>query len=210
MITEKLWRKFMPVGGRGVNSRKTRVDEVPSIDILDLQRNKVFSSGPDIAWTACWYRGEDVTASISYRLETRGYVIEGVRFFYITIDTNCGEKKDFNYVIPVVSTLCNFGGVRWWFVCPLFVNDCVCNRRCRIVYMPPGAEYFGCRKCYELTYESRQRHRDKFYEGFEKPYMILQKARKQLPKKRSHQKIRKLMRQIYQAETLINSFKSSY
>ena len=198
----------MSVGGRDVHSRKTRVDEARSIDILDLQRNNVFSKRPDIVWTARWYRGEDLTASISYRLETGGYGIEGVRFLYTVTDNNSGEKKDFNYVIPLVSTPCNYGGVRWWFICPLVINGWVCNRRCRIVYMPPSAEYFGCRECYQLTYESRQRHRDKFYEGFEKPYMILQMACKQLPRKRSPQKIGKLMRQIHQAERLLNSFES--
>lgn len=28
----------------------------------------------------------------------------------------------------------------------------------RKLYLPPGAQYFGCRSCYDLTYESAQTH----------------------------------------------------
>ena len=44
-----------------------------------------------------------------------------------------------------------FGGERWWFTCPLKVNDVNCNRRVGKLYLPPGANYFGCRSCHELT-----------------------------------------------------------
>lgn len=42
-----------------------------------------------------------------------------------------------------------------WFLCPLLKpNGTPCNRRCRKLYCPPGAKYFGCRECYNLTYDS--------------------------------------------------------
>jgi hypothetical protein len=31
-----------------------------------------------------------------------------------------------------------------------------CKRRCFKLYEPPGADYFGCRECYDLTYHSAQ------------------------------------------------------
>jgi hypothetical protein len=39
---------------------------------------------------------------------------------------------------------------RYWFICPLKV----CGRMTAKLYLPNGASYFGCRKCYNLTYES--------------------------------------------------------
>ena len=39
---------------------------------------------------------------------------------------------------------------RWWFLCPVVS----CCRRCAILYRPNRAEYFACRRCYRLTYES--------------------------------------------------------
>ena len=63
MITERFLGKNMSVGGRGVQSRKIRVDEVRSMDILDLQRKKVFSRGSGVTWTSSWSRNGEVVAS---------------------------------------------------------------------------------------------------------------------------------------------------
>jgi hypothetical protein len=35
-------------------------------------------------------------------------------------------------------------------------SDRPCGRRVGKLYLPPGASYFGCRHCYELTYKSCQ------------------------------------------------------
>ena len=77
------------------------------------------------------------------------------------------EKNDLDYIIEVVSTPCNYGGVRWWFICPLVVDGISCQRRCQFLYFPPSSVYLGCRECHNLTYKSRQKHRDRYYEGWE-------------------------------------------
>jgi hypothetical protein len=198
----------MSVGGRGVWNKKNRVDEVRSIDILDLQRKEVFSKGSSWSWTSSWSRNSEVIASISYRVETGENGPSGLRFMYTITENDTGEKKDYNYVIPVVATPCNYGGERWWYVCPLVVNGRSCRRRCRIVYMPPGAEYFGCRECHRLTYESRQRQREKFYEGFEKPYKAAEALQEELSRARSWKKKEKLWRRLSRAHAAIESFES--
>lgn len=198
----------MSAGGRGVWNRKNRVDEVRSIDILDLQRKEVFSKGAAWSWTSSWSRKGEVIASISYRVESGENGPSGLRFMYAITDNETGKKKDYNYIIPVVSTRCNYGGERWWFICPLIVDGRSCRRRCRIVYMPPGAEYFGCRECHRLTYESRQRHREKFYEGFEKPYKTAEAAQEELAKARSWQKKEKIWRKLSRAHAAIESFEN--
>ena len=195
--------------GRGVWSRKTRVDEARSIDALDLQRSGLFGEGGIGIWMTKWSRDEEIVASISYRLESGDECPIGVRFMYTIGSRNSEEKRDYNYVIPVVSTPCNFGGKRWWFRCPLVINNQFCQRRCRIVYMPPGAEYFGCRECYELSYESRQRHRERFYEGVEKPYMVVEAAQQKLAKTRSLEKKERLWRKLAHAHRAIEIFEDS-
>jgi len=196
----------MSSGGRGVWNRKNRVDEVRSIDILDLQRKKVFCREPGSIWTSSWSRNGEVVASISYRVEAGEDGPSGLRFMYAITDSDTEEKRDYNYVIPVVATPCNYGGSRWWYICPLVVNGRSCQSRCRIVYMPQGSEYFGCRECHRLTYESRQRHRDKFYEGFEKPYKAAEVAREELARARSWTKKEKLWRQLSRAHAAIENF----
>jgi hypothetical protein len=198
----------MSVGGRGVWNKKNRVDEVRSIDILSLQREKVFSRGPGMTWTSSWSTNGEVIASISYRVEAGEDGPSGLRFMYTITDNDTGVKKDYNYLIPIVSTSCNYGGKRWWYICPLIVNGRSCHRRCRVVYMPPGSEYFGCRDCHQLTYESRQRHREKFYEGFEKPYKAVEAAREELDRSRSWKKLEKLWRRLSCAHATIKSFEA--
>jgi hypothetical protein len=210
MITESFGGGCMSTGGRGVCNKKTRVDEARSIDILDLQRKEVFTKGSTWSWTSSWSRNGEVVASISYRVESGDNGPAGLRFMYTITENETGEKKDYNYIIPVVSTRCNYGGKRWWFICPLVVNGRVCQRRCRIVYLPPGTEYFGCRECHQLTYESRQRHREKFYEGFEKPYTAAEAAQKELAKARSWTKKEKIWRKLSRAHAAIESFESIF
>ena len=200
----------MSVGGRGVWNRKNRVDEVRSIDILDLQRKGVFSRMPAFSGTLSWSRNDEVTASIFFRVESTGNGPVGLRLVYTIKDKRTGEGRDHSYIVPMTSTSCNFGGVRWWFICPLVVNGRVCHRRCRIIYMPPDAEFFGCRECYKLTYESRQRHREKFYEGFEKPHKAWESAQKELAKVRSRKKKEKIWRKMSNAYAAVENFENSF
>jgi len=198
----------MSAGGRGVWNRKNRVDEVRSIDILDLHREKVFSKEPSMIWTSSWSRNGEVVTSISFRLEPGENRLFGLRFMYAITDNNTGEKQNYNYVIPIVATSCNYGGERWWYVCPLVVGGRSCLRRCRIIYMPPGSEYFGCRECHRLTYESRQRHREKFYEGFEKPYKAAKALQGELARAKSWKKKERLWLQLSRAHATIESFEN--
>lgn len=196
----------MSATGRAVWNRKKIVNEANSMDILDLQRNKVFSMGQDMIWISSWSRNGKVVASISYRLEGNNGEPSGLRFTYTITKNNIGERKDFDYIIPVVSTPCNFGGKRWWYICSLIVNGESCHRRCRIVYLPPGAEYFGCRECHQLSYESRQRHREKFYERFEKPFKKVKAVQEKLSRVRSWGKKEKLWRELIQASEKVQKY----
>jgi hypothetical protein len=58
----------------------------------------------------------------------------------------------------IATTRPRFGGLRWWFVCPLTVNGRPCGRRVGKLYLPPAGRYFGCRHCHDLTYTSCQTH----------------------------------------------------
>jgi len=74
---------------------------------------------------------------------------------YTITDRNSGEKTDYDYKIRLATTQCHFGGVRYWFICPLNRNGVYCGRRVGTLYLAPGGHYFGCRHCYNLSYESR-------------------------------------------------------
>ncbi len=73
-----------------------------------------------------------------------------VILLYTLTDRN-GNKTDYKYEVSLVTTLCNFGGVRYWFAC------LVCHSRVGVLYLPPGEVRFLCRHCYNLSYHSRNR-----------------------------------------------------
>lgn len=95
---------------------------------------------------------------IAVSVSLQGYGEDEVQLTYWTTDRATGGKKDLDYKIELVSTPCHFGGVRWWFICPLWKNSVYCGRRVGKLYLPPNGIYFGCRHCYDLTYRSCKEH----------------------------------------------------
>ena len=73
-----------------------------------------------------------------------------VIFLYTTTDRD-GNKADYDYTAPLVTTPCNFGGKRYWFLCP------VCYSRVGALYLIRGDVRFACRYCNNITYRSRNR-----------------------------------------------------
>ena len=59
-----------------------------------------------------------------------------------------GERAD--CMVRLVTTRPNYGGRRWWFLCPLV------GRRAAKLYLPPGGKLFGSREAYGLTYVACQ------------------------------------------------------
>jgi hypothetical protein len=75
-----------------------------------------------------------------------------IRVYYTTTYPD-GRKEYSDYKIKLAKTRCNFGGFRYWFVCPLVKDGKYCGRRVAVLYLV--GKYFGCRHCYNLTYASR-------------------------------------------------------
>ena len=65
-----------------------------------------------------------------------------------------GEAVD--YKVQLVTTKPNYGGHRWWFICPIVRRDGGPPRRVAKLYLPSGSKYFGSREAYGLTYTSCQ------------------------------------------------------
>ena len=54
------------------------------------------------------------------------------------------------YPVALEPVSCFYGGMRWYFRCPLFVNGVPCRRRVSFLYK--HGPYFGCRTCHNLAY----------------------------------------------------------
>jgi hypothetical protein len=139
--------------GRWYCDKKDTVEDCRTVSIAFLRKNGYFCGWRygTIIWTN-WY-GER-TASIGVTVCTR----DGenyARFQYTHTLRSTDEKTECDYKVRLVTTPCHLGGVRWWFLCPLSKNGVSCGRRVGTFYLPPGGKYYGCRHCYNLSYESR-------------------------------------------------------
>ncbi|MBP6944783.1 hypothetical protein KBB85_02050 [Patescibacteria group bacterium] len=104
--------------------------------------------GGTMNWSST-YGGESSAWIASYVGERDGHL--QVRYTRTGWD---GEKENMDYQVRIVSTVCQFGGRRYWFICPLIRDGIPCGRRIGVLYM--GGKYFGCRRCYDLAYSSQQ------------------------------------------------------
>lgn len=129
--------------------RKRACEEVKSIDIRELKRKNCLGKESYICLS--WTFGRKSSGNISMKI-----LGDRLNFLYSTIDNRSGGKQEFNYWINLDYTLCNYGGKRVWFLCP------ICYRRRALLYYGQDG-YFKCRKCANLNYRSSQKRKDGIY-----------------------------------------------
>jgi len=95
--------------------------------------------------------GEE-TSSIGYEVNTTDMAFPCVRLSYTFTRT----QEHMDYQIRLQTTRPYVGGLRWWFICPLLRIGRSCNHWVSKLYLPPSGRYYGCRHCYDLTYQSCQ------------------------------------------------------
>ena len=141
--------------GRWSYSNRAEADGLKKIDVRFLKKLGYFKgwSSGTLTWTH-GYSGSKSSISIQTS------ILEGdeyLRLTYTQTDRDTIEKTDFDYKVQLVTTPCNYGGKRYWFICPLVKSNRYCGRRVGVLYK--AGNYFGCRHCYHLTYSSRKANR---------------------------------------------------
>jgi len=167
--------------GRDSYSFRKTVEECKSISIVTLNQYNLLKRGihvTTISWTGGLRAGEESIGLQVLMLEND----EHIRFQYTQTDVYTGKKSELYYKVRLVSTPCNFGGHRWWFICPLTIDGNTCGRRVGVLYRG-GKEYFGCRHCYDLTYLC-QKESGKYDSYFEQMGFDPKEARRAIFKKR--------------------------
>ncbi len=127
-----------------------------SLSIFWLKREgylpqKDYYSHGGITWSN--YYGEIGSLNFIVHLEDSG--ASSIRLIYTNTNYRTDEKTEMDYQLPIVKTSCHYGGVRYWFVCPLSTNERYCGRRVGVLYSM--GKYFGCRHCGDLAYASQKR-----------------------------------------------------
>lgn len=121
------------------------VESTKSLSIFWLKENGYLGKDNYRYGGIKWSINGNPTGNINFRISTsedRPYI----RLIYRSRNGCETEWTDMDYKIKLVRTPCFFGGFRWWFQC------CHCSRRVGIIYV--SGNYFTCRHCANLSYDS--------------------------------------------------------
>lgn len=127
------------------------------IDLAWMIRNRRAVPGQWISGSLSWSCGGESAGSVSYvaRMEDP-YNSE----LQLTYWRGSGDEREYvEQRVRLVFTEPNFGGRRWWMVCPFK------HIRVGKLYLPNGGDRFASRKAWRLAYQSqRVGHRDRAFE----------------------------------------------
>ena len=132
-------------------SVKTKADSLIKLSVAYLRKNGFFRGvvSGDIIIPYGWEgpaNSYNITVSLLDKDDSY------VEFSYASLQPD-GQYKDFKYRVPLVTTACRYGGIRYWFRCSATVNGKYCGKRVAVLFK--NGDYFACRHCHSLSYASR-------------------------------------------------------
>ena len=143
--------------GSGRQGGRPTADSSLRIDLAWMLRTKMAREGSKYHGTLNWTCGGRDSGSIGYLAAMSEPGRERLELTYS--NTRQGERKDVRQTVHLTHTVPNFGGKRWWMLCP------VSGRRVGKLYLPPGGDIFASRQAWRLGYQcQRDAARDKPFE----------------------------------------------
>src|SRR5687768_9332020 len=110
--------------------KKTTVEESLPLDVrISLPRQGLYAFG-NLAWTTSSHQ---TIATVGFETDIREQNNANVHLCYEV--NSVGQAVD--YRIALTTTRPQFGGLRWWFVCPLIVDGKTCGKRAGKLFLPP-------------------------------------------------------------------------
>lgn len=154
--------------GRWAWSNRETVESCQTFSVFELNQKQALSGrvSAKVSWMTVWGTAEQSIGIYVVATGDLGYAGH-VQLRYKLTHALTGDSEDIEYTVGLEATSCYFGGVRYWFVCPLMHGSDVCNERVGKLYLPSHGKYFGCRKCYNLTYRSQRERRPKLSKTLE-------------------------------------------
>lgn len=124
-----------------------------TVDIqLMLRRGWMRDGSRDLGGSLDWSRRGERFASIGYSYDTSDPDHAWLSLNY-TLAPYRGEPEHVEQRVTLTATQPNFGGRRWWMICPF--------SGCRVakLHLPPGGDRFASRKAWRLGYQSQRMSR---------------------------------------------------
>lgn len=134
--------------GSGRPEGRPTVDESRKVDLAWLlKQGKALESGYQTG-TINWSRGGRATGCIGYKLCFCEAGRERLELSYTLGEGVHAENVE--QTIDLTFTEPNFGGKRWWMICPYT------NQRVAMLFLPPNGDRFASRKAWDLGYRSQR------------------------------------------------------
>src|SRR3989338_5619504 len=130
---------------------KQQAESINRLSVFWLKKHGYMSSGwhsGGIKWT----HGSS-ESSIGFIVSIDENEGDHVKLQYINTDSWTGERESMDLRIELTATPCNFGGKRYWFICPLTKSGQYCGRRVGVLF--GIGKWFGCRCCGNIAYASQ-------------------------------------------------------
>lgn len=132
---------------------KREAEQSNDLSIFWLKKQGYLKGGQQYGGIKWIYKINKNENSVGFTVTTdrdeKNYI--GLQYTYTNILTN--EKQNINYRIELTTTPCNYGGKRYWFICPLTKDGKNCRRRVGVLFNT--GKYFGCRHCNRIAYNSQ-------------------------------------------------------
>jgi hypothetical protein len=138
--------------GSGRHAGRATVGSGLMLDLADMIRRGVVAPGQHRSGTMSWTRtatGEPAGV-IGYQACMIDPVASWLRLTYTITRLRDGSKDAHDDRVSLTTTRPPFGGLRWWFSCP------VTRRRAVQLYLPDGGSLFASRRAYRLAYQSQR------------------------------------------------------
>jgi hypothetical protein len=139
--------------GSGRRSRSDAVGFVESylrIDVQGWQREGLLE--PDRHFSQCWRKNEAV-ADFTVNVEVREDLVVLTYEIWRPDGDRGPQWERIQERVGLTFTLCNYGGQRPWFLCPM----AECGQRAAFLYLV--GLYFLCRRCHSLVYTTQRMDR---------------------------------------------------
>lgn len=153
--------------GSGNYGGRPTADISMKVDLCWMIRTGKAVPGQWISGSLSWQCGGQHAGSVSYVAQ-----MEDPEDSYLRLSFWRGPKEDRESVeqkIRLAFTEPNFGGRRWWMICPYS------GSRAGKLYLPNGGDRFASRKAWRLAYQSQRiAHRDR---AFEKLFRLQRKLK---------------------------------
>jgi len=145
-------------------------NDYKSIDISFLKKHWYLNSdfrSWTITWSIAWEKTWSISVEVKRLRDLKNDQTRTLRVHFTQTDRYTWEKKNFDYIIRLTHTCCNYWWMRYWFICPCGWN------RCWKLYLQ-GNWYFASRKTLWLKYE--EQNESKKWRGFNRVFPHYYKA----------------------------------